>query len=66
MSYIPLEKVFKDSESIYKLTILAARRSNELNSGSQKLINTNSNKITTIALEEIAAGKVKYKIKEHK
>lgn len=66
MSYMPLEKIFKDSESIYKLTIVAARRAIELNNGSQKLINTNSGKVTTIALEEIAAGKVKYKIKEKK
>jgi len=64
MSYMALEKIFKDSESIYKLTILAARRANELNNGSQKLVNTNTSKITSIALEEIAAGKVKYKIKK--
>ena len=61
MSYMPLEKIFKDSESIFKLTILAAKRDVELNNGSQKLIDTGTDKITSIALEEISAGKVRYK-----
>jgi DNA-directed RNA polymerase subunit omega len=58
---MPLEKIFKDSESIFKLTILAAKRAVELNNGSQKLIDTGTDKITSIALEEISAGKVRYK-----
>ena len=64
MAYMPVEKIFKDSESIYKLTIIAARRAVELNNGANKLIKTSTTKFSTIALEEIAAGKVKYKIKE--
>ena len=64
MAYMPVEKIFKDSESIYKLTIIAARRAVELNNGANKLIKTSTSKFSTIALEEIAAGKVKYKIKE--
>jgi len=35
----------------------------ELNNGANKLIATNTTKFSTIALEEIAAGKVKYQIK---
>lgn len=64
MSYMPVEKIFKDSESIYKLTLLAARRAVELNNGANKLIKTSATKFSSIALEEIAAGKVKYKVKE--
>ena len=64
MSYMPIGKIFKDSESIYKLTIIAARRANELNNGAQKLIKTPTTKLPTIALEEGAAGKVKYKVRE--
>lgn len=64
MSYMPIGKIFKDSESIYKLTIIAARRANELNNGAQKLIKTSTTKLSTIALEEIAAGKVGYRTKE--
>jgi len=66
MSYMPISGIFKDTESIFKLVIIAARRANELNNGSQKLINTLTTKISTIALEEIAAGKVGYKAKGQK
>ena len=66
MAYMPVEKIFKDSGSIYKLTLLAARRAVELNNGANKLIETTTSKFSTIALEEIAAGKVQYKIKENK
>lgn len=66
MAYMPVEKVFKGSDSIYKITILAARRAVELNNGAKKLIETATSRFSTIALEEIAAGKVKYKIKEEK
>jgi DNA-directed RNA polymerase subunit omega len=64
MSYIPVGKIFKDSDSIFKLAIIAARRAVELNNGANKLIKTNTTKFSTIALEEIIAGKVKYKLKE--
>ena len=64
MSYMPVGKIFKNSDSIFKLTIIAARRAVELNNGANKLIHTSTTKASTIALEEIAAGKVKYKIKE--
>ena len=64
MAYMPVEKIFKGSESIYKLTIIAARRAVELNNGANKLIKTSTSKFSTIALEEIAAGKVKYKVRE--
>lgn len=66
MAYMPVEKIFKGSNSIYKITILAARRAVELNNGARKLIDTATSKFSTIALEEIIAGKVKYKIKENK
>jgi DNA-directed RNA polymerase subunit omega len=64
MSYIPVGKIFKDSDSIFKLAIIAARRAVELNNGANKLIKTSTTKFSTIALEEIIAGKVKYKLKE--
>ena len=55
MAYMPVEKIFKGSDSIYKITILAARRAVELNNGAKKLIDTATSKFSTIALEEIAA-----------
>jgi DNA-directed RNA polymerase subunit omega len=63
MAYMPVGKIFKDSDSIFKLTIIAARRAVELNNGANKLITTATTKFSTIALEEIAAGKVKYRVK---
>lgn len=60
MGYQPLEKLLpRANYSIYKLVRIAARRSMELVEGSPKLIAASpSSKITTIALNEIAAGNV--------
>ncbi|MBU1887592.1 MAG: DNA-directed RNA polymerase subunit omega [Candidatus Omnitrophica bacterium] len=66
MSYIPREKVLKNGDSIFKITLLAAKRAVELENGAKKLIETNSTKFSSIALEEIAQGKVRYKLKEEK
>ncbi|PIP67891.1 MAG: DNA-directed RNA polymerase subunit omega [Candidatus Omnitrophica bacterium CG_4_9_14_0_2_um_filter_42_8] len=64
MSYMPVEKIFKGSDSIYKITILAAKRAVELNNGAKPLIKTNATRFSTIALEEVAAGKITYKVKK--
>ncbi len=64
MSYVARERVFKNGGSIYKVTLLAAKRAIELSNGAQKLVETHSKKFSTIALEEISQGKVKYRIKE--
>ncbi len=50
----------KTGGSIYKLCNLAALRAMELNSGMRKLVDTHPNeKITTVAIMEIAADKIK-------
>jgi DNA-directed RNA polymerase subunit omega len=61
---MPREKIFKNGDSIFKVTLTAAKRAIELNNGAQKLVETRSNKFSTIALEEISQGKVKYKLPE--
>jgi DNA-directed RNA polymerase subunit omega len=61
MAYIPLEKLVRKDTSVFKLILAAAARANELAQGAQPLIQTTSKKVSTIALEEIAAGKVSYK-----
>ena len=62
MAYVPLEKLLRNKDmSLYKLILTAAARANELAQGAQPLIQTGSKKVSTIALEEIAAGKVTYK-----
>jgi len=57
--YIPMEQIRKRVDSIFKLTILAARRAQQLNNGAPKLVETDASKISTVALEEIARGKVR-------
>ena len=44
----------------YSLVVLAAKRAKQIREGSPILINTTSTNWLTIALEEIAAGKVNY------
>ena len=60
MAYVPLEKLMKKDMSLYKLILAVAARANELAQGAQPLIRTASKKVSTIALEEFAAGKVSY------
>ncbi len=51
--------------SVYKLCNLAARRAGELNLGMKDLVDASpKEKITTVALREIAAGKVSLKKEE--
>lgn len=64
MAYMPREKIFKNGDSIFKITLIAAKRAIELSNGAKKLIETNSQKFSTIALEEISKGKVRYIVKE--
>lgn len=61
---ITTEDVLDKTNSIYKLVILASKRALELNEGSPKLVETDSKKISTIALEEIRAGKIGMKEKK--
>lgn len=66
MSYVKRGDTLKNGNSIYKVTLIAAKRAVELNNGAQKLIESKSKKFSTIALEEIGQGKVSYKMKEDK
>lgn len=63
MTYVALENLLDKSDySLYKLVSLAAKRALEIAEGQPKLVDVNSSlKPSTIALYEIAAGKVYYK-----
>lgn len=63
MAYVALEKLLeKSGDSIYKLVVLASRRALEIAEGQPKLIEANPLlKPSTVALMEIAAGKIRYK-----
>lgn len=61
MAYIALEKILSaKNQSLYKTVLAAAARANELAQGAQPLIKIDSKKVSTIALNELAAKKVKY------
>lgn len=63
MAYVPLERLLdKSDNSVYKLVVLASRRALEIAEGQPKLVNVNASiKPSTVALYEIAEGKVRYK-----
>ncbi len=61
MLHVALEDLLDKTDSIYKLTVLAARRALELNMGVPKLIETTDKNPIIVALEEIAEGKISYK-----
>jgi DNA-directed RNA polymerase omega subunit len=63
MGYFPREKLLdKTGDSIYKLVILASKRALELAEGKPKLVEADSAvKLSTLALMEIAQGKVQCK-----
>jgi DNA-directed RNA polymerase subunit K/omega len=62
---IPLEKLLSGSGgSIYKITILAAKRAIVLTDGEKPLIEKPSGKALDNALREIASSKIKVKREE--
>ncbi|MFC1480015.1 DNA-directed RNA polymerase subunit omega [Candidatus Omnitrophota bacterium] len=63
MKEISRDELIMKTGSIYKLCNIAALRAMELNSGMKKLVETEPNeKVTTIAIQEIAEGKVRMKL----
>jgi len=55
-----LDVLVQKVDSKYTLVVLAAKRAREILSGDYHLVNCRSNKSVTIALEEVAQGKVIY------
>ena len=67
MEDMPIDGLLKKTGSIYKLCILASRRTIELSEGAQKLVDAPlDTKPAQIALKEILEGKISYKVKEKK
>lgn len=64
MIYPSGDKLEEVVESRYSLVVLAAKRAKQLREGAPKLIETDSTNPLTVALEEIAAGKVKARMPE--
>ena len=53
--------VLEKGDSRYTLVMLTAKRARQIVDGSEALVDTDSTKPVTIAIEEIYEGKVKYK-----
>ncbi|MGB2601021.1 MAG: DNA-directed RNA polymerase subunit omega [Candidatus Omnitrophota bacterium] len=63
MKDISRDKLLGAVSSIYKLCNLAALRAMELNVGMKKLVDADpKEKVTSVAIREIAEGKVKMKV----
>ncbi|PKM45531.1 MAG: DNA-directed RNA polymerase subunit omega [Firmicutes bacterium HGW-Firmicutes-8] len=55
-----LDGLMKNVDSKYTLVVTAAKRAREITEGSLKLVESNSYKPVTVALEEIANNKIGY------
>lgn len=58
----PLEALLDRVENKYALVIVAAKRARQLKEGSLPLVDVDSGSPVTIALEEIAAGKIRFEM----
>jgi DNA-directed RNA polymerase subunit omega len=64
---MPIDNLIQKVGSIYKLVILASRRTRELSEGAASLVDAaTEEKPSTVALKEILEGKVSCKAKEEK
>ena len=61
MSFPPLEKCLEQISNRYILVVLTAKRSRQLNRGAQPHVETKRRKWTSVALEEVIAGKIQPK-----
>ncbi len=62
MEHVSLEGIMKKTNCRYGLVLAAAARANELLTGDQPLIDAGIKKATSVAIEEIAQGKVEFKL----
>ena len=64
MAFPSLEQALTKVSNRYLLVVLAAKRARQLNRGAQPRVESQHKKPTSGALEEIAAAKVEYRVKE--
>ena len=56
---VEMENLYNKADSVYRVVLMATQRARQLSSGAKPLVKCRSDKPTTIALNEIVAGKVK-------
>ncbi len=63
MSYVSWDDLKDKVDSKFRLVIIAAKRTRQLNQGARPLVHRKAVKPTYIALDELAAGRLKYEVK---
>ena len=63
MSYVSWDDLNEKVDSKYRLVIIAAKRTRQLNQGVRPLVQRKAVKPTYIALDELAAGRLEYEVK---
>lgn len=64
MAFTSMEKSLEKVPNRYLLVVLAAKRSRQLNRGATPQVVSKHKKWTSVALEEVAAAKVGYRLKD--
>ena len=64
MAFPSLEDALNKDSNRYLLVVLSAKRARQLNRGAATRVDSKHKKPTSSALEEIAAAKVEYRVKE--
>jgi len=64
MAFPSLESSLNKVSNRYLLVVLSAKRARQINRGAMARVETRQKKPTSVALEEIAASKVEYRVKE--
>ncbi len=59
LNEISAEQLLKKINNVYRLVVVASERTRQLARGARPLVDTESKKLTTIALKEILEGKVR-------
>ncbi|MDT8901514.1 DNA-directed RNA polymerase subunit omega [Anaeroselena agilis] len=60
MIHPSLDTLVDKVDSKYTLVVLAAKRAREIMDGEESLVDSRSNKPVTVALEEVAQGRIVY------
>jgi DNA-directed RNA polymerase subunit omega len=64
MPFPSLESAVNKVSNRYLLVVLSAKRARQINRGAPARVESRQKKPTSVALEEIAAAKVEYRVKE--
>ena len=64
MTFPSLERSLDKVSNRYMLVVLASKRARQINRGAAARVVSKHNKPTSMALEEIAAAKVEYRVRE--